>query len=664
MLRQLRTPAIQKPNSTTGRIQLSKKIADRLGDDSKLKSAIAALALKKYKQPAKPLQIEAVAHLARGSNTFLLAGTGFGKSRIPEIYYSLLPKTSKGVVLVLNPLDALGDNQVLEKENTKFSAINLTKLTFTKEEANNIVNGKYNFVYVSPEIYLNSKLWDQVYFCTNFQNRLALIVVDEAHIIYQWGLVESVGGKNKLATLGYVDDMGIFRPSYGKLGARLLTCNDKPILLMSATCRPEAVAGIKKSLKLEDHNLEMVKGELTRPEIRIIRVPMKHSMASCADILEMFTSKNLVPNSNVVPTLIYSATRNRTLQVMKALDLARGTRGDSIRPKSTFVRRFHSCTGEKDKLAVVKDFADHKFPVISCTMALGMGQNWSQTRRGGKNSVNDFVPGARQTHQDRMDALAVTPVCLRIAFAIDNEIGYIPLSFDDPSYIREKEREKKVGFVDCMCSNCNPIAADGLMRHIKEMDKDNMDEMIVREDWPAAEPLITTTKRKRAMEGGTTTTKRIRLSKTLEEMLSANLIDGFQKAFDIKYPHGTMLYPDNLFGQPQIDNIINNFGTFDGKAGLSKIIGGRFIPGQIDILNTVINDFTTGPLANEEALKINTKAASREDAKAQKLSEKQAQREQKSREKDQERAAIQEAKRVEAEKGEARTCIETCGGGC
>ncbi|KAH9470586.1 hypothetical protein Pst134EA_007832 [Puccinia striiformis f. sp. tritici] len=200
------------------------------------------------------------------------------------------------------------------------------------------------------------------------------------------------------------------------------------------------------------------------------------------------------------------------------------------------------------------------------------------------------------------------------------------------------------------------------MRHIKEMDKDNMDEMIVREDWPAAEPLITTTKRKRAMEGGTTTTKRIRLSKTLEEMLSANLIDGFQKAFDIKYPHGTMLYPDNLFGQPQIDNIINNFGTFDGKAGLSKIIGGRFIPGQIDILNTVINDFTTGPLANEEALKINTKAASREDAKAQKLSEKQAQREQKSREKDQERAAIQEAKRVEAEKGEARTCIEVVRG--
>ncbi|KAA1125780.1 hypothetical protein PGTUg99_019444 [Puccinia graminis f. sp. tritici] len=44
-----------------------------------------------------------------------------------------------------------------------------------------------------------------------------------------------------------------------------------------------------------------------------------------------------------------------------------------------------------------------------------------------------------------MDALAVTPVCLRIAFAIDNSLGYIPLSVDDPTYIKEMEREKLEG---------------------------------------------------------------------------------------------------------------------------------------------------------------------------------------------------------------------------
>ncbi|EFP93033.2 uncharacterized protein PGTG_18874 [Puccinia graminis f. sp. tritici CRL 75-36-700-3] len=455
MLCRLAAPAISDPQGTGVRIELLKKIQMK-GDDA-LKTAIGKSAFDRYGQPAKELQITTVFHLARGMNTFLLAGTGFGKSRIPEIYHTLLPKTSNGVILVLNPLDALGDNQVLEKKRSGFSAINLTKLTFNVQEANNIVNGAYDFVYLSPEIFLNSRLWDQVYFCPNFQNRLALVVIDEAHIIYQWGLVESSSGKDKAVALGRIEDIAIFRPSYGKMGGRLLTRNNKPILLMSATCRPIAVKAIKKSLKLEDHNVRVVTGELTRPEIRIIRVPITSSMASGVELGHWFAPQSVVPDEKVVPTLIYSSTRNRTLQVMKVIDEARGTPGNSMRPNSLLVRRFHSCTGEKDKLKVVEDFAEEKFPMISCTMALGMGQNWSRvrrviqmgrgdpsaicqmvgragrdgrpglailfvekTRKGGKNKVDAFDWSKKVVENDRMDALAITPVCLRIAFAIDN----------------------------------------------------------------------------------------------------------------------------------------------------------------------------------------------------------------------------------------------------
>ncbi|KAI7963771.1 hypothetical protein MJO29_004198 [Puccinia striiformis f. sp. tritici] len=458
-LRHLATPAIRTPHRTTGRIQLLQKIADKVAhpDKEKLKDAIRATAFARYKQPAKGQQVDAVYHLATGQNTFVLAGTGFGKFRIPEIYYLLHGKKSAGVVLTINPLDALGDNQVLEKIQAGFTAINLTKLTFNEEEANNIVNGVYNFVYLSPEIFLNSPLWDQVYFSANFQDRLVLIVVDEAHIIFQWGLVDQCNSKDKLAVLGRVEDIGIFRPCYGKMGARLLTRNKKPILLMSATCRPVAVAAIMKTLKLEDHNLEMVQGELTRPEIRIIRVPMECSMSSCDDIMSLFAPKAEVPNKSVVPTLIYSGTRNGTKSVMKSIDRARMTPGHSERPNSNFVRRFHSITGTKDKVKLVKDYANKVFPVISCTMALGMGQNWSRVRAvvqmgradpaticqmigragrdgrpglaiiysekrrvGGKNTLEDFGDLTSQRDEDRMDALAVTPVCLRIAFAIDN----------------------------------------------------------------------------------------------------------------------------------------------------------------------------------------------------------------------------------------------------
>ncbi|KAI7947942.1 hypothetical protein MJO28_009850 [Puccinia striiformis f. sp. tritici] len=359
-LRHLPTPALSRLTRSSGRIQLLQKIRDKVGkkDDDSLRAAISSSAKGFFGQPAKPLQVEAVLNLVKGDNTFLLAGTGFGKSRIPEIYYKLLRKKMNGVVLVLNPLDALGNNQVLEKTGAGFTAINLTKTTFTLKEANNVANGVYNFVYLSPEIYLNSKLWDQVYFSKNFQDRLALVVIDEAHIIYQWGSVEAGKGKNKTLILGRLDDLGIFRPSYGKLGARLLTRNNQPILLMSATCRPKAIEAIKKSLKLEDHNLLVVQGELTRPEIRILRVPITSSLASCDDVLSVFNRGGLVPDEMVAPTLIYVGTRDRTLTVMKALDLTRGTQGASLRPKSTFVRRFHSCTGEKDKLSVVEDFTN------------------------------------------------------------------------------------------------------------------------------------------------------------------------------------------------------------------------------------------------------------------------------------------------------------------
>lgn len=60
----------------------------------------------------KELQINTVVSLVNGDNTFLLAGTGYGKSRVSELFFNMFSKVRKPVVLVLNPLDALGDNQL------------------------------------------------------------------------------------------------------------------------------------------------------------------------------------------------------------------------------------------------------------------------------------------------------------------------------------------------------------------------------------------------------------------------------------------------------------------------------------------------------------------------------------------------------------------------
>ncbi|EHS62948.1 uncharacterized protein PGTG_22745 [Puccinia graminis f. sp. tritici CRL 75-36-700-3] len=62
-------------------------------------------------QEPKEVQIDLVIDLIHRRDTFVLAGTGVGKSRIAEMYWDLFPRYKKPIVLVLNPLDALGDNQ-------------------------------------------------------------------------------------------------------------------------------------------------------------------------------------------------------------------------------------------------------------------------------------------------------------------------------------------------------------------------------------------------------------------------------------------------------------------------------------------------------------------------------------------------------------------------
>ncbi|KNE86899.1 hypothetical protein PSTG_19732, partial [Puccinia striiformis f. sp. tritici PST-78] len=104
-----------------------------------------------------------------------------------------------------------------------------------------------------------------------------------------------------------------------------------------------------------------------------------------------------MPSSKLAPTLIYSGTRRKTGEVLEVLARARGTPNEASVARSSFARRYHACTGEKDKLRVVEDFADGKFPMCSCTMALGLGQNWTRVRsvihmgRGDPSAVGQMI---------------------------------------------------------------------------------------------------------------------------------------------------------------------------------------------------------------------------------------------------------------------------------
>ncbi|KAA1074686.1 hypothetical protein PGT21_015897 [Puccinia graminis f. sp. tritici] len=88
------------------------QLPEELGSmtDIALADHITKRSIDLYQDKPKDLQVDAVSSLVRGKHTFVRVGTGFGKTRISEMYFGLFNK--KVVVLVLNPLDSLGDDQV------------------------------------------------------------------------------------------------------------------------------------------------------------------------------------------------------------------------------------------------------------------------------------------------------------------------------------------------------------------------------------------------------------------------------------------------------------------------------------------------------------------------------------------------------------------------
>ncbi|KAA1129738.1 ATP-dependent DNA helicase sgs1 [Puccinia graminis f. sp. tritici] len=560
-----------------------------------------------YGDEAKDEQLEAVAALVHDRHTFVLAGTGFGKTRIAEMYHNLFQPYQKSIVLVLNPLDSLGDNQVEEKKkvgvnNRHIKAVNLTSNVLDAKMARKIISGEFEFVYLSPEALLNNEIFRDVYFHPKFQSRLSLIVVDEAHMVYVWGLVANGQSKGLTSHLKH-GERGVFRPGYGELAARLMATNGTPLLMMSATCRPIAINSILESFKLTRQMVTFVEAELTRPEIRMLRIDMQKSLASSEDLADLYSTQEQTPDNEIIPTLIYSTTRNLTGQVLDVVNDAREANQEDD-PFSTFARRYHSITGDMDKSDVTGDFTKGIFPVVSSTMALGLGQNWKRVRcvihmgrgdpasicqmlgrcgrdgkkglaimfvephrKNGKNSVSDFTNVELQNDDDRMDAL-----------------GYIPLSFDDPNYKREAKREVDAGFSECSCSNCKPESSKWVINNFKQANINNFDSFISNSPQDIAE-LFPIRQEKQVADNQINWVEESG-KKPLHEILEAfaqALVRYFCDFFDSEMKGAAAYPPDAYFSIIHARKISRNIKhlTLDN---IEQLIGNEMLTGQFKML--------------------------------------------------------------------------------
>ena len=128
------------------------------------------------------------AYRSYGRDVFVTAPTGAGKSvmfQIPAIY---LTERYEGVVIVISPLIGLMKDQVNNLKNKGYQYVRTLNSEISLTEKNEILeeikDGTCKILYISPETLIGNSMLESI---LSNDKKLALLVIDEAHIVTTWG---------------------------------------------------------------------------------------------------------------------------------------------------------------------------------------------------------------------------------------------------------------------------------------------------------------------------------------------------------------------------------------------------------------------------------------------------------------------------------------------
>ena len=273
----------------------------------------------------RPYQQEIIEQLVAGGDAFVLMPTGGGKS----LCYQLPALHRPGLGIVVSPLISLMKDQVdaLLANGIRAAMYNST---LEAEEARSVLArlhcGELDLLYVAPERMMRPG------FINSLEHiPLALIAIDEAHCVSQWG--------------------HDFRPEYAALGELREHFPQVPFIALTATADPQTREDIVQVLGL--HHAQRFITSFDRPNIRY-------------SVLEKHQPRNqllrFLGNQGDSSGIIYALSRKRVEEIAGVLS----ERGFSA-------AAYHAGLTPDTRKYVQERFIRDDLSIVVATVAFGMG---------------------------------------------------------------------------------------------------------------------------------------------------------------------------------------------------------------------------------------------------------------------------------------------------
>jgi ATP-dependent DNA helicase RecQ len=272
------------------------------------------------------LQADVIAEVLAGRSALAVLPTGGGKSLCYQIPSLIRP----GLGLVVSPLIALMTDQVAALQQSGVAAARLDSNVEPEAKAETwrrIERGELELLYVSPEGLMQPWMLDRL-----GRTPLALIAIDEAHCVSQWG--------------------HDFRPEYRMLGRLAELFPSVPRLAVTATADARTRDDIRAELRLTDA-AEYV-ASFARPEL-ILSAERKRGPKE-KRVIDLVTAR---PGRSGV---VYSGSRDGTEKLAEAL-----------RAAGVPALAYHAGLDRRLRETRLEEFLEADAAVMVATIAFGMG---------------------------------------------------------------------------------------------------------------------------------------------------------------------------------------------------------------------------------------------------------------------------------------------------